>query len=162
MTYRVALTILLSTIMVFASTASAKSPYQQTTQTQNDRTQVAEAADSEGKRLHALGTIDALRNALEKFEKALTYWRSLGNRGAEAETLGHIATIHGLLGDREKAIDLFHQQLAIWESIPDRQKEAAESLTNLGIVYTPRRARLLPSGYLRGAQLSARSDGIEQ
>jgi len=135
MTYRVALTVLLSTIFVIASTASAKSPYQQTTQTQNDRTQVAEAADSEGKRLHALGTIDALRNALEKFEKALPLWRSLGNRGAEAETLGHIATIHGLLGDREKAIDLFHQQLATWESIPDRQKEAAESLTNLGIVY---------------------------
>lgn len=114
---------------------AAGSHFHQTQTTQADRKQVAEASDFEAKLLQAQGTAEARRNALEKHEKALTLWRSLNNRRAEAETLGHIGTIHGQLGDRQKAIEAFQQQLAIWERMPDRQKEAAESFTNLAIVY---------------------------
>src|SRR5437870_217181 len=53
---------------------------------QEDPKRVAERVVAEGKQFATQGTADSLRKALESYEKALGFFRTLGDRRAEAET----------------------------------------------------------------------------
>jgi CHAT domain-containing protein/Tfp pilus assembly protein PilF len=101
---------------------------------QEDRKQLAEKAIAEGKVLESQGTADSLRKALENYEKALGIFRTLGDRRAEAETLGHIGVVLYFLDEQHKARNAFQQEIQLWHSLEDRSNEA-EALNNIGVVY---------------------------
>ena len=104
--------------------------------TQEDRKRLAEAAILEGKLFESQGNAEALRKALEKYEKALELLPPQNDRPGAAVTLGLIGTVHYLLGERQKALDAFQQQLQLWRAEGERQREVAESLHNIGTVYS--------------------------
>src|SRR5688572_30201383 len=104
--------------------------------TQEDRRRLAAAAIVEGRQLESEGNAEALRKALERYEKALALLPSLNDRPGTAIALGHIGTVHHLLGEKEKALDAFQQQLQLWRAETDRQREVADALHNVGLVYS--------------------------
>lgn len=104
--------------------------------TQEDRKRLAETAIAEGLQFEWQGNAEALRKALEKYEKALALLSSLNDGARTAAALGRIGTVHHLLGERQKALDAFQQQLQLWRAERDRQREVAEALHNIGLVYS--------------------------
>lgn len=104
--------------------------------TQEDRKRLAEAAIAEGKQFESQGNAEALRKALDRYEKAFALLPSLNDRPGAAAALGHIGTVHHLLGERQKALDAFQQQLQLWRAETERQSEVAEALHNIGTVYS--------------------------
>jgi CHAT domain-containing protein/tetratricopeptide (TPR) repeat protein len=104
--------------------------------TQEDQKRLAAAAIVEGRQFESQGNAEALRKALDRYEKALALLPSLNDRPAAAIALGHIGTVHHLLGEREKALDAFRRQLELWRAERERQREVAEALHNIGTVYS--------------------------
>lgn len=127
-------TSLLLPLMSFAVAARGRRP-QIEYAGQEDRKRLAEAAVAEGKQFESQGNAEALRKALESYEKALAIWRSLDDRPAEAAALGHIGTAHYRLDEKQKALDAFQQQLQLWRAETDRPKEVAEAIHNIGVIY---------------------------
>jgi CHAT domain-containing protein/Tfp pilus assembly protein PilF len=103
--------------------------------TQEDRKRLAAFAIAEGMQLESQGNAESLRKALERYEKALELLPAVNDRPFAAATLGHIGTVHYLLGERQKALEVFQQQLQLWRAEKDRQREIAETLHNIGLVY---------------------------
>lgn len=103
---------------------------------QEDRKRLAETAIAEGKQFESQGNAEALRKALDRYDKALALLQSLNDRPGAATAQGHVATAHYLLGDRQKALDAFQQQLQLWRAEGQRQREIAETLHNIGTVYS--------------------------
>lgn len=112
----------------------AQQPPNQTT-AQDDRKRLAEAAILEGKQIESPGSAESLRRALERYEKALALWRSLNDRTGEATALGHIGATYHLLGEQQKALDFFQQELRLWRDAGSPPKETAQAIHNIGIVY---------------------------
>jgi CHAT domain-containing protein/tetratricopeptide (TPR) repeat protein len=104
--------------------------------TQEDRKRLAAAAIVEGKQFESQGNADDLRKALDRYEKAHALLLSLNDRPGTATALGHIGTVHHLLGERQKALDAFQQQLQLWRAERERPREIAEALHNIGTVYS--------------------------
>jgi CHAT domain-containing protein/Tfp pilus assembly protein PilF len=103
--------------------------------TQEDRQRLAQIAYAEGKLLESQGTAESLRKALEKYEKALALSKSLNDRSGQAMALGGIGTASYRLGERQRALDVFQQQLQIWRATGAHQREVAEAVHNIGVVY---------------------------
>jgi CHAT domain-containing protein/tetratricopeptide (TPR) repeat protein len=103
---------------------------------QEDRKRLAAAAIVEGKQFELQGNAEGLRKALDRYEKALALLPSVNDRPGAAVALGYIGTVHHLLGERQKALDAFRQQLQLWRAEGDRQREVAEALHNIGTVYS--------------------------
>ena len=101
---------------------------------QEDPKRLAQKAVAEGKQFATQGTADSLRKALESYEKALGFFRTLGDRRAEAETLGQIGEVHYFLDQQQKALEVFQHEVQLWRALGDRQHEA-EGLNNIGVVY---------------------------
>ncbi len=83
-----------------------------------------------------LGT-DAERSAqrsIDSHEAALVIVRDLGNRQAEAATLGNLGLSFAALGKTRQAIQTYKQHLVIAREVGDRRAEG-EVLTNLGLAY---------------------------
>ncbi len=94
----------------------------------------AERAYAEGKQLDAQGTPESRRKAVEKYEEALQFWRSVGDRRQEAIILNSIGRTYHSLGEKQKSLDAFNQALPLWIALGDRSKEG-DTLTNIGVVY---------------------------
>ena len=102
---------------------------------QENSKRLAEIAFAEGKLLESQGTAQTLRAALEKYEKALGLWKSSNDRPGEAMALGGIGTASYRLGERQRALGAFQQQLQIWRATGDHQRQVAEAVHNIGVVY---------------------------
>ncbi|MEV4767857.1 tetratricopeptide repeat protein, partial [Micromonospora humida] len=60
------------------------------------------------------------RPALEDYRQALTRYQQAGHRGNEAVTLNNIGHVYDRLGDRQRALDHYHQALPISREVGDR------------------------------------------
>jgi tetratricopeptide (TPR) repeat protein len=90
-----------------------------------DRRRVAaEYAVSEAEELRFRETADTLSQAVEKFDQAITIWRSLGERYEEAIAVYGRGWSYRLLGDYYNAICDLHQAASQMESLQDRNGEA--------------------------------------
>ncbi|MEG4525098.1 CHAT domain-containing protein [Microcoleus sp. C2D2] len=78
--------------------------------------------------------LSQFREALQSWEQALTIYRKIGNRQAEAGSLGNLGNAYQSLGQYQGAIEFHQQSLEISRAIGDRQGEA-NSLGNLGNAY---------------------------
>ena len=95
---------------------------------------LAQGAFAEGKRLHKEGTAASKQRAIERYEQALSLWRTAGDQFGEAETLQAIALVYIDLSDAQKSFDYLSQALQIERAIGDRQGEAA-TLDARGSIY---------------------------
>ncbi|HKD10488.1 MAG TPA: CHAT domain-containing tetratricopeptide repeat protein [Thermoanaerobaculia bacterium] len=92
----------------------------------------AERTLADADRTLARGTAEATGDALTRYEELLPVWRDLGDRAAEAATLGRITDALGEAGEVQKARTRAEETLALWREIGDRRGEAA-ALARLGL-----------------------------
>src|SRR5690606_10212424 len=72
--------------------------------------------------------------ALQYYNKALTIYRTAGDKLNEAHTLGNIANTYDNLNQTQKAIQLQQQAYQLYEEI-GHKRGIAKALTNMGIAY---------------------------
>jgi tetratricopeptide (TPR) repeat protein len=75
-----------------------------------------------------------LEFSLEALNGVLVQYRQVGNRQAEAHTLGAIASSYNALHQQQKAIEVFNSELAIWRVLGDKENEGT-ALAHIGDVY---------------------------
>jgi len=72
--------------------------------------------------------------AVEAFTGILDQYRKMGNREAEAQTLGALANAYNALNRQQKAVDDFQSALVIWRELGNKEGEAT-TLADIGNVY---------------------------
>src|SRR5215813_6787061 len=95
---------------------------------------VAQKAYTDAKSLRNQRTAESQRRAIEKYQEALSIWRTLGDRRMEAYSLNEMGLIYGDLGEYQKALDSYAQARTIYKLIDDPRSQAG-MLTNIGWVY---------------------------
>ncbi len=98
----------------------------------------ADAADrafEQGLQLHREGSVESLKEAVDKYSEALLLYRGAADRRNEAKTLHRIGMVYSGLGEKQKALDYYNQALPLWRAVGDSNGEAA-TLNNLGDVYS--------------------------
>jgi len=91
-------------------------------------------AFAEAEPLRAEGSLESLRKAIEKYNEALSLWRSGEDHQEEARTLNRLGSIHWTLGQYQKALEYYDQGLRLWRAVGD-QREEARTVHNIGTVY---------------------------
>jgi CHAT domain-containing protein/Tfp pilus assembly protein PilF len=94
----------------------------------------AQKASVDAKSLRNQRTAESLRRAIEKYQEALSIWRTLDDRRMEAYSLNEMGLIYGDIGEYQKALDSYTQARAIYKLINDPRSQAG-MLTNIGWVY---------------------------
>lgn len=94
----------------------------------------AESAFAQGEQLHKEGTAASKQKAIEKFEQALTLWRTADDRHGVADTLEHLAKASYELGENQKALGYLTDALPLFRAVKDSSGEA-RTLNDLGGVY---------------------------
>ena len=103
--------------------------------TAQDRNRVvAEGLFTEGERLRAKGGAEALRQAVARYEEALTQWEAALDPGGRSKTMYSLGLTHRNLGARPKAIEYYEQALEIARSVGNHRREAV-ILTAIGSLY---------------------------
>src|SRR5262245_57395220 len=100
----------------------------------DDKRIAARSANDEGERLRKLGTKESLRKAIDKYEEALSLWRSVGDQAGEAGTLTSAAQVFNSLGEKQKALGYFRRAIALWKEVGDGKGQAI-ALSGIGAVY---------------------------
>jgi CHAT domain-containing protein/tetratricopeptide (TPR) repeat protein len=95
---------------------------------------LAERAAAEAERLRWEWREAFSRRAIQKYEEALTFWRSAGEKREQAVALRYIGEVHQGLGRSREAIKYFHQALPIAENLKDLH-EQGRILNDLGSAY---------------------------
>lgn len=72
--------------------------------------------------------------AVEAFTGILVHYRETGNRTAEAQTLGALASSYHALHQEQKAVESFQSALAIWRALGNKDSETG-TLAHIGDVY---------------------------
>jgi len=81
-----------------------------------------------------VGTLEAKRKSIEKYNEALESYRRANDRSREAQTLSGISEVYRLLGETQKALEKFNEALLIAQAIGDRSGRVA-TINNIGVVY---------------------------
>jgi CHAT domain-containing protein/Tfp pilus assembly protein PilF len=95
---------------------------------------LAEQSAAEAERLRWAWTEVSSRKAMQRYEEALAFWRSAGERREEAGVLRYIGEIHQGLGRSQEALKYFHQALQAGEGLKDLREEG-RVLNDLGAAY---------------------------
>jgi CHAT domain-containing protein/predicted negative regulator of RcsB-dependent stress response len=83
-----------------------------------DKNQIlAEDSYAEGVLLRWKNNASLSRRAIEKFQRAISYWRVTGNKEKEAHTLNIIGDIVTMLGDNREALTYYAQSITISKQI---------------------------------------------
>ncbi|WP_013323570.1 CHAT domain-containing tetratricopeptide repeat protein [Gloeothece verrucosa] len=101
---------------------------------QKDEAAQAERLFNEGMELYKQLTAESRQQAIQKWEEALPFYKTLGDKSQEAETLYWLGYVYDDLGERQKALDYYNQALPIFRATGDRSGEAT-TLTGIGAVY---------------------------
>ena len=109
---------------------------QQPTTNQQDATRAAaKQALEEAVEILQQGTAESLRQAIPKFEQAVTLSRQAGDKASEALSFVGLGRVYNSLGEQPKALEFFNQALPLFRAVGDRGREAT-TLTNIGAVYS--------------------------
>ena len=95
----------------------------------------AERLFEEGMKLYQERSAESLRQAIQKWQEALSLYRVLNDKKNEAKTLVWIGFVYSALGEKQKALDYYNQALPILRAVGDRSMEAT-TLNNIGLVYS--------------------------
>ncbi|MDJ0773508.1 MAG: CHAT domain-containing protein [Mastigocoleus sp. MO_167.B18] len=88
----------------------------------------------EGLKLSEQGTAESLKQAINKWEKALELWRELGEKKAQAFIMLGIGRTYSNLGDKQKALKFYNQALPLSREVSYKSGET-KILNNIGKVY---------------------------
>jgi CHAT domain-containing protein/Tfp pilus assembly protein PilF len=88
----------------------------------------------EGWTLLEEGSAESLKQAIRKWEQALSLWQKLGNKEQQAVINLALGRVYDLLGFKPKALEHYNQALTLYQSLKDRAGEAI-TLNNIGAVY---------------------------
>jgi len=91
------------------------------------RRRAAAAAMVRGGQLAALAGPESLGRAVTAYKEALETWRSLEDRGWEAEALFAIAALEQQRGELRLAAEGFSQALGLWRELGEPRREAQTS-----------------------------------
>jgi tetratricopeptide (TPR) repeat protein len=105
------------------------------TREQDATHEAAEQAFQEGMQLYQQGTAESLRQAITKWEEALSLFRAVGDKTGEAVTLLGIGKVYSDLGEKQKALEFYNQSLPLSRATGDKAQEAV-TLNNIGRVYS--------------------------
>src|ERR1700730_4867643 len=94
----------------------------------------AERLFYEAELLREQGKKEGYRDAVQKFAKALSLWRAVGDRYEEALTLYSIGSIYSTSGEIQTTLDYYNQALTIERELKDQRAEA-RTLYSLGFIY---------------------------
>jgi CHAT domain-containing protein/tetratricopeptide (TPR) repeat protein len=128
------LLLCLMTLTLLAGAKTESGVFAQGTEQENGKRIAARSANDEGERLRKQGTAESLRTAVNKYEEALSLWRSVGDKSGEAETLNNAALVLNSLGEKQKALDYFQQALLLWKEAGDGKGQAM-ALSGIGAVH---------------------------
>lgn len=101
----------------------------------NNNCAEAEKLMAEAESLRAEWKIDALHEAIKKYEEARACWQSAGETAREADALKAAGDVYSILSDYAHALETYQETLKLRERTGERQQEA-EALNALGSVYT--------------------------
>lgn len=106
------------------------------TATDEDRERVlAQRTFLEAYHLSEQGTAKSHRESIERHEKALSLYRSVGDRGGEARALNFIGLAYSELAENRKALDYYKQSLSLHQASGDIAGEASV-LNNIGLAHS--------------------------
>ncbi|MCP4661513.1 MAG: CHAT domain-containing protein [bacterium] len=88
----------------------------------------AEAAMTEAGKLYFR---NIQRDAIEKYQEALSRWRALGKKREEAQALYSIAVLYAEVGDFHHGLEFLRSALPLWKNLGERVIEAT-ILTEIG------------------------------
>jgi CHAT domain-containing protein/tetratricopeptide (TPR) repeat protein len=112
----------------------------------------AERACSEAERLRLVWKLEARREAIQNYERALSLWRSIRARDEEAGTLNNIGEVYFALGEPRKALTYYDEALRLSRSLGNHSREVA-ALNNLAYAHLslgdPRKAAAYCSAALK-------------
>ncbi|WP_235595796.1 CHAT domain-containing protein [Mastigocoleus testarum] len=108
---------------------------QQSSVKQDGTRAAAEKAFEEGLKLYRQGTAESLRQAIKKWEEALSLFRRVDDKKREAVTLTGIGRIYSDLGEKQKALEFYNQALPLGRAVGDKRGEAV-TLNNIGRIYS--------------------------
>jgi CHAT domain-containing protein/Tfp pilus assembly protein PilF len=120
--------------VVDSNRALAKDDLPKIAQSSTTNKEKADSIIAEGMKLYQQGTADSLRQAIKKWEEALSLYQMVGDRRVEATTLNNIGLVYSNLGEKQKALEFYNQALPIVRAVGDRRVEAI-TLNNIGAVY---------------------------
>jgi len=102
--------------------------------------------------------------ALDNYEKSLTIWRELKNRGVEANVLAHIGTVYISLNNLPEALKYLEQARQIAETNPNLNIARIQAYTLIGIgeVYRLQGKLAEALGHFEGARKLAEDVGDQQ
>jgi tetratricopeptide (TPR) repeat protein len=80
------------------------------------------------------GTSESLRAAISKMDEARGLFHEIGDAKLEALMWGNAGNIYQMLGEKDKALEYYEQQLGPLRRSGDRLLEAS-TLSNIGVVY---------------------------
>jgi hypothetical protein len=104
--------------------------------TARDKSRVdAQKAFTDAKSLRNQRTAESMRRAVEKYQEALSIWRTLNDRRMEAYSLNEMGLIYGDFGEYQKALDSYIQARTVYGQIGDMRSQAG-MLSNIGWVYS--------------------------
>ncbi|MBD2390665.1 DUF2225 domain-containing protein [Aphanizomenon flos-aquae] len=101
----------------------------------------AERLLEEGMTLYQQGSAESLRQAIQKWQEALSLYRVVNDKKNEANTFVWIGFVYNNLGEKQKALDYYNQALPILRAVGDsealRRNRGGEATTlnNIGLVY---------------------------
>lgn len=103
--------------------------------TKRDREGIlGENAFAQAERLRAEWRTESSYQAIKKYEEARSYWRTAGDRLAEAYALRSLGRVYQSLDEYEKAIAFYSQALALTQKLNDRRGEG-DVLNDIGYIY---------------------------
>ncbi|HEV8130589.1 MAG TPA: CHAT domain-containing tetratricopeptide repeat protein [Acidobacteriota bacterium] len=115
---------LLITFLVLHGSISA-APNGKDHPTRDSKRVAAEQAFKEGETLRAQATAPSFRKSIEKYQEALSFFREIADRDAEARTLTGIGRAYDALSEKRKALDYYNQALPLYRALDNRSKEAS-------------------------------------
>jgi CHAT domain-containing protein/Tfp pilus assembly protein PilF len=100
----------------------------------DNQTIAAEQSFAEGLQLLLVWRAESSRQAIDKFQNALSLWRAAGDRKQEAFTLKRIGDTYQGFGESDAALNYYNQARVLWRELKDPVHEA-ETLNEISYVY---------------------------
>ncbi len=93
----------------------------------------AQKAFTEAKPLRNQRTRSSYRNAIEKYQEALTVWRAANEVQLKAYTLNEMGLIYGDIGEYQKGLDAYSEAHALYTSLGDWRSAEAMNINTAWI-----------------------------
>ncbi|MBE9033397.1 tetratricopeptide repeat protein [filamentous cyanobacterium LEGE 11480] len=118
-----------------SAVAQAEVPRQLVAQAPEDVRKEIDQEIAQGKYLFKEGSVQSLRQAIERFVRALKLSKKANFRDKQFLSLLVLGGAYSVLGEQQQALDYYNQALILRRAVGDHNGEAT-TLNNIGIIYS--------------------------